>query len=283
MNLKVFAPLTLFLFGTANAVPSFISKATTTKQALSIRGGAGPLDPDITAKVLISALGVQGAYSYLAPNKIHELYGVPADKLSNLLNGGTGGMFLMYAITAYGVLFTDMSTIKAIGAAQIPIIVSNLRNILNGDMESTGCSMPAQWLNLAIESFVAYACLSGADYATTAANARAVYIGLAGIQCRFAPEAALVTWGIDSKDRSPVAICEEKLLGQQSITTAVLLSGALVNNVDAYKALGYSIIAALLSSLLFVFSGDFEKIGIPLAKIYPWMALVVVSVVTLLF
>jgi len=280
MNLKVFASLALVLFDTANAVPSFVPKAAATKQALSIRGGAGPLDPDITAKVLIGALGVQGAYSYLAPNKIHELYGVPADKLSNLLNGCTGSLFLMWTIAAYGVLFTDMSTIKAIGAAQIPITVSNLRNILNGDLESSGCSMPAQWVNLAIESFVAYACLSGADYATTAAKARAVYMGLAAIQCRFAPEAALETWGVYSNHRSPVAIFEEKLLGQQGITTAVLI-GALVSNVDPYKALGYSVIPALLSSLLFVSSGDFEKIGIHLAKIYPWMALVVVSVVTL--
>merc|ERR1711935_15783 len=155
----------------------------------------------------------------------------------------------MYAITAYGVLFTDMSTIKAIGVAQIPINVSNLRNILNGEAESSGCNMPGQWVNLAITAFAAYACLSGADYATTAVKALAVYIGLTNTQCRFAPEAALKSWGIEEKNRSPVAIFEAKCLGQVGIFNAVLI-GALVSNVDAYKALGYSGITGFLGLLL---------------------------------
>eukprot|EP00593_Proboscia_inermis_P004071 CAMPEP_0171303268 /NCGR_PEP_ID=MMETSP0816-20121228/12788_1 /TAXON_ID=420281 /ORGANISM="Proboscia inermis, Strain CCAP1064/1" /LENGTH=282 /DNA_ID=CAMNT_0011782407 /DNA_START=53 /DNA_END=901 /DNA_ORIENTATION=+ len=282
MNLKVFTSLALVLFDTANAVPSFVPKAAATKQALSIRGGGSPLDPDIAAKVLIGALSVQGAYSYLAPNKSMRMYNITDDKLSTLLTEAAGGYFLMYAITAYGVLFTDMSTIKAIGAAQIPFALSFLRNILSGEFESCGCGMPVQWLNLAIISFAAYACLSGADYATTAAKALAVYIGLATTQFRFAPEAALETWGIDLKDRSPVAIFEAKCLGQLGIINAVLI-GALISNVDAYKSLGYSGIPALICLALMKISGDFEKIGFEVAKIYPWMALVAVSLIPLLF
>jgi len=282
MNLKVFASLALVLFDTANAVPSFVPKAAATKQALSIRGGAGPLDPDIAAKVLLGACAVQGAYSHLAPNKSMGMYNVTDDKLSTILTECNGGLFLMYAITAYGVLFTDMSTIKAIGVAQIPINVSNLRNILNGEAESSGCNMPGQWVNLAITSFAAYACLSGADYATTAVKALTVYIGLANTQCRFAPEAALESWGIEEKDRSPVAIFKAKVLGHTGILTAVLI-GALISNVDAYKALGYSGIPALLSIVLFITSGDFEKIGVDLAKVYPWIALITASVVTQAF
>jgi len=282
MNIKVFTSLALVLFDTANAVPSFVPKAAATKQALSIRGGAGPLDPDIAAKVLLGACAVQGAYSHLAPNKSMGMYNITDDKLSTILTELTGDLFLMYAITAYGVLFTDMSTIKAIGAAQIPITVSNLRNILNGKSESSGCNMPGQWVNLAITAFAAYACLSGADYATTAVKALAVYIGLANTQCRFAPVAALKSWGIEEKDRSPVAIFEAKLLGQLGIGNAVLI-GALVSNVDAYKALGYSGIPAFLSLLLFISSGDFKNIGFEVAKIYPWMALVAVAVITLSF
>jgi len=282
MNLKVFASLALVFFGTANAAPSFVPEAAVTKQALSIRGGAGPLDPALTAKVLLGTCAVQGSYAHLAPNKNGELYGITADKLSTLITGCSGGLLLMLVITAYGALFTDMSTIKAIGAAQIPITVSNLRNILNGDSESSGCSMPGQWVNLSITSFAAYACLSGADYATTAVKALAVYIGLANTQCRFAPESALESWGVDSKDRSPAAIFEAKVLGHTGIVAAVLI-GALISNVDAYKALGYSLIPSLLSLVLFTASGDYEKIGIDAAKVYPWIALVAVAMVTLSF
>jgi len=209
-----------------------------------------------------------------------RLYNITADKLSTLLHGCSGGLLLMWVITAYGVLFTDMSTIKAIGAAQIPINVSNLRSILNGDSESSGCSMPGQWINLATTSFAAYACLSGADYATTVVKALAIYLGLANTLCRLAPEAALKSWGIDLKDRSPVAIFEAKCLGQTGIINAVLI-GALISNVDAYKAIGYAGIPALISLVLMVSCGDFNIIGFELVKIYPWMALVAVAVVTL--
>ena len=109
---------------------------------------------------------VQGTYNYLAPNKSLGLYSVTVDNVSTMCTGVSGGLLVMWIITAYSFLFTNMSTLKSIGVAQIPLTASNLRNMFNGNSKSAGCSMPGQWLNIAITSFVAHACLSGAGYTT---------------------------------------------------------------------------------------------------------------------
>jgi len=282
MNLKVLASLTLVLFGTSDGKQPFVPKAVATKQALSIRGGAGPLDPALTAKVFLGSCTAQGVYDYLAPNKSLGVYGVTADDVSTLLTGVGGGLLLMMIITAYGSLFTNMSTLEAIGLAQIPITVNNLRTILNGDSKANGLSMSGQWIKLAITSFTAHACLSGADYATVAVRTLAVVIGLTTIQCRFAPNAALKNLGLDETKRSSIAIFATKILGHHGIVAAILI-GALVSNVDAYKALGYAQIPGLLSFLLFIHTGDFNKLGFEAAKAYPWIAAVAVLVLTLSF
>ena len=67
----------------------------------------------------------------------------------------------------------------------------------------------------------------------------AVYIGLANIQCCLAPEGALKSLGIDEKQTSPIIIFATKVLGHQGIVAAILI-GLLINNMDVYKALGYS-------------------------------------------
>ena len=202
---------------------------------------------------------VQGTYNYLAPNKSLGLYSVTVDNVSTMCTGVSGGLLLMWIITAYGFLFTNMSTLKSIGVAQIPLTASNLRNMFNGNSKSTGCSMPGQWLNLAITSFVAHAYLSGADYTTQAVQVLAVYIGLANIQCCLAPEGALKSLGIDKKQTSPITIFVTKVLGHQVIVAAILI-GALINNVDAYKALSYSQIPCLLLFLLFIILDDFDAL-----------------------
>ena len=180
---------------------------------------------------------MQGTYNYLAPNKSLGLYSVTVDNVSTMCTGVSGGLLLMWIITVYGFLFTNMSTLKSIGVAQIPLTASNLRNMFNGNSKSTGCSMPGQWLNLAITSFVAHAYLSGAYYTTQAVQVLAVYISLTNIQCCLAQEGTLKSLGIDKKQMSPIVIFVTKVLDHQGIVAAILI-GALINNVNAYKALG---------------------------------------------
>lgn len=286
MNLKVIASLILVLFGsTANsAIPALAPKKTVAaKQALSIRGGAGPLDPALTAKVFLGICGIQGAYDCLAPKKSFEWYGVIADDTSILCTGIGGGLLLGWVVTAYGVLFADMPPLKAIGVGQLPTIVESLRTILNGDAIAAGANIPGRGLsNLAIVSFTAYACLSDQAYATTAVKAFAIYVGLTTTHCRLAPNSALKLWGIEESKQSPVAIFTTKVMGHLGFQSAIFML-ALANNIDAYKALGYSLISSFLSYVLFMASGDFGELDFDIRLAYPWILSVLATVITFAF
>lgn len=297
MNLKAVASLALvFLCGTADAAPAFAPKAAAAITAnnsanqdalvLSVpRGGAGPLDPALTAEVFLATCAVQGVCDSLAPNKSLGPYGVETmDDSSTLITGMSGGFILMWIIAAWGALFsTDVSTVQAIGAAQIPIISLILRSILSGDAEAAGHSMRGRWTDLAIHAFASHACLSGTVYATAVVKALAVYLGLANAQCRLAPEAALKRMGIDDSP-SGVALFATKIMAHQGMLAALLMA-ALVSGVDAYKALGYSQMFGLLSfiSSVSIESVDFDGHGFDANNSYPWILLIAATVITVAF
>jgi len=285
MNLKVIASLVLVLSGsTANsAAPALaLKKTVAAKQALSIRGGAGPLDPPLTAKVFLGICGIQGAYDCLAPKKSFEWYGVIADDTSALCTGIGGGLLLGWVVTAYGVLFADMPPLKAIGVGQFPTIVESLRTILNSDAKTTDASIPKRGFNTAVCAFTAYACLSDQAYATTVVKAFSVFIGLAMIQCRLWPIYGLEIWGIEESKQSPEAIFTNKVMGHLGFQSAVFML-ALANNIDAYKALGYSLISSFLSYVLFTASGDFGKLDFDIRLAYPWILFVLATAITFAF
>ncbi|EJK61729.1 hypothetical protein THAOC_17730 [Thalassiosira oceanica] len=260
--------------------PAFSPKHYT-HDVLSIRGGAGPLDPDLIAKTVTGVMTIQGAADYLTPNKAPGvLYGIEGvGATETYINEYAGANTLNWAIMAFGVLFGGLSAKKAIGYGLFPIILFVIRGLLSGSIEALGCNMTTQWLNWAITVFTSYAALSGADYSTTLIKAWCVYLGLADGQCRLAPEAALDGWGFPEK--GPLAVFFCKVMSQFALAAAVL-TGSLVSGVDSHKAVGYSLVPLLASVLQFVLSGNLEaQIGDNVVKAYPWIAILAAAVFTL--
>mmetsp|Transcript_4060 Transcript_4060/g.8374 ORF Transcript_4060/g.8374 Transcript_4060/m.8374 type:complete len:195 (+) Transcript_4060:72-656(+) len=134
--------------------PAFAPKHYT-HDVLSIRGGAGPLDPDMIAKTVTGVMAIQGAADYLAPNKAPEvLYGIEGVGATEaFINGYAGAITLNWAIMAFGVLFGGLSAKTAIGYGLFPSILSGIRGLLSGSIEALGCNMTAQWLNWALTAF----------------------------------------------------------------------------------------------------------------------------------
>ncbi|EJK48632.1 hypothetical protein THAOC_32554 [Thalassiosira oceanica] len=262
--------------------PAFSPKHYT-HDVLSIRGGAGPLDPDLIAKTVTGVMALQGAADYLAPNKAPEvLYGIEGVGATEaFMNEFAGANTLNWAIMAFGVLFGGLSAKKAIGYGLLPTLLAEIRGILNGSTEALGCNMTAQWLNWVLPVFTCHAALTDADYSTNLIKAWCVYLGLATGQCRLAPEAALDGWGFPEKGPLTVFFC--KVMSQFALA-ATVLTGSLVSGVDSHKAVGYSLVPLLASVLQFVLSGDLEaQIGDNVVKAYPWIAILAAAVFTLAF
>jgi hypothetical protein len=80
MQLKILSSLIIAVVGTSGAASrAYIPKKNVAvNKALSVRGGAGPLPAEATAKAAIAILGVQGLYEFLAPEMNVEAYDILA-------------------------------------------------------------------------------------------------------------------------------------------------------------------------------------------------------------
>ena len=136
MNLRLSfssAALALVLISPGTAATTFLpTGAVNVDKSLAIRGGAGPLDVDLTAKAATGLFGVQGIFNYLAPEKHHEAYCLKdnADGLAILMSMGAGSIFLAFGVASYFSLFQGMPALKACGAGLIALCVENLRCVL---------------------------------------------------------------------------------------------------------------------------------------------------------
>ncbi|EJK74090.1 hypothetical protein THAOC_04258 [Thalassiosira oceanica] len=260
--------------------PAFAPKRYT-HDVLSIRGGAGPLDPDMIAKTVTGVMAIQGAADYLAPNKAPEvLYGIEGAGATEIfINEFAGANTLKWVIMAYGVLFGGLSEKRAIGYGLLPTVLFGIRGLLSGSTEAVGCDMTAQWIDSALTVFTSHAALTDADYSTTLVKAWCVYSGLASGLCRLAPELALDKWGFPEK--GPLTVFFIKSMSQFALA-ATVLTGLLISGVDSHKAVGYSLVPLLASVLQFVLSGDLKaQIGDNVVKAYPWIAILAAAVFTL--
>uniref|UniRef100_A0A7S0FMZ8 Uncharacterized protein n=1 Tax=Minutocellus polymorphus TaxID=265543 RepID=A0A7S0FMZ8_9STRA len=287
MNLRLLfssAALALVLVSPGTAATPFLPTGAVSKNvdtSLAIRGGAGPLDVELTAKAATGIFGLQGLYNYLAPEKNHDAYGFEqsVDGLAIWMSTGVGAQFLTFAIAAYFSLFHNMPALKACGAGLIVCCVENLRSVLNDTASKNGVAGGGQVLNLVIHSFVAYALLSEVSFAETVGKAFGAWLIVACLQARLAPATCLKTWGFDG-DASDSVILYTKTTGQAGVAFGAFI-GSIANGAEVTSAIGYYSVAVLLSLAEMVASGYLEDLGLSKDKVYPWLAILLAFVGTL--
>ena len=136
-----------------------------------------------------------------------------------------------------------------------------------------------QVLNLAINSFAAFAFLSETSYAETVGKAFGAWLIVACLQARLAPAACLKTWGLDG-DASESAIGYTKTLGHSGLALGTFI-GSIANGAKLTTAIGYYSAVLLVSLAEMMASGHFEEIEVSMDKIYGWMAMLIAFVGTL--
>jgi hypothetical protein len=218
----------------------------------------------------------------LAPSKVVELWrGTPSPSVV-AQNEGISTVAFRAALMAYLAIVKNESVNKVIGIGIIPMLVLSAKMVLNETPKKVGSSTQGQVLFTAItaiDTAVAYACLSNATYANTAIK---FYIGwrlFNGLSYFFAPTKVAESWGIaDAEDI--VTLCT-KAMGASTVAISVLMA-ALVQGVDPIKAYGLSWIPIVLSisSYLFI-TKEVEKVGMNAAPYYFYLVLGAVTFGTL--
>lgn len=250
------------------------------------RGGAGPIDADMAAKVYTGLVGAQGALDYLSPKTVDKLYNISlqSDPLSAFLQQYVGGNQIGVAIILVTFVFLDgVSGLKAIGFGLLPGVLAIVKSLLDGQPGELGIKLPMQYINGAIQAYVMYALLSGADHAGTVLKFYCAYTGLATAQCRIAPQAALKAWGFPAEGTATQAFATQ-LIGQSglALTVAMYTLGVESSGGEASTAVGRVAVVYLASLAEFLLSGTFTSLGVDVTKCYPWVVISTVVAATLL-
>lgn len=124
-------------------------------KTLSIRGGAGPLPLDETAKFASAFYLTHALYQKLAPAKSATAYGLDqVDDATEWMSEGNADINLALGVASTMLFFKTPSTSeRAIGAGLLlgPVL-GNVKNLLNDAPEgvSENIAVKGQWLNLVI-------------------------------------------------------------------------------------------------------------------------------------
>lgn len=113
MARKLLILLSLALTGLASATKAtFDPRSIATSNALAIRGGAGPLDPNDTAKLAILLAGTHASLSIMSPSRTLKVYSTPSSPVLELIQENIGQIVLSYCLSAYYLIVkgTDLQT-----------------------------------------------------------------------------------------------------------------------------------------------------------------------------
>ena len=294
--------------------------ATTTDTMLSLpRGGAGPIDTELATKIyavcfpfvsffflsfwfswvlqylleffysffillLKGTIIAQGTLDYLSPKTIEKLYNfsLHEDPVCAAMQFFLGCDQLGTAIMLFFTVFRDVPGLQAVGYGLIPIFAGMLKSALDGSPKELGMNVPLHTMNLAIQGFVTFSLVTGADHAVNILKCYCIYVGLLALQCRFLPQSALEGWGIQKEKVTEKQKFATKILGQAALTLTAVMYTLGVQDGSTATTVGRIAVILLASLVEFINSGTFTAMGVDLIKCYPWLVISTVVALTLL-
>ena len=267
----------------ASIVPNKAFVPLSLNKQLSVRGGAGPLDPTMVAKVAIAALLAQGTVSTLAPEKAIKSYGTEPSAISTFFMRRLGVSALSIATMTYGMMFKDWSVNTAAGVEAIIWGTELVRSILNDEATSIGFRNEGMIMWLALHLASAYTSFTDATCAGTVLKAFAIFvIGTCGPLMIF-PSSGFKAYGFDPAKCSNLDIAYLKVLGAWITAIGVFLL-SISNGSSPINALGYAYVPAtvLTVSMLFI-TKDADKVGSPKSPAHAWLIFNAIIIATLAF
>ena len=228
--------LMLALFAVANAA--------SLTPALKLRGGSisiAGIEPEQIAMGLTLLQGVQGVMSTTNVDQVFEMYEIPKSgdtPTARFICEQSGAIMLGSAIAAYLVLGGGDAA-EAVGYANIPGLLLNLKNLNDGVTDKLGWGDQAKYGPLVVSGFLTAALLGKVDALGPAdalkysaywmlANAAGMYL---------APDKAMEAWGASIKGDTETNMLK---LFAQFAGTFGLFALKLSDGASALEAIGYA-------------------------------------------
>lgn len=179
-------------------------------------------------------------------------------------------------------VFRDVPGLQAVGYGLIPIFAGMLKSALDGSPKELGMNVPLHTMNLAIQGFVTFSLVTGADHAVSILKCYCIYVGLLALQCRVLPLSALEGWGMKKEGVTEKQKFATKILGQAALTLTAVMYTLGVQDGSTATTVGRIAVILLASLVEFINSGTFTAMGVDLIKCYPWLVISTVVALTLL-
>lgn len=268
--MKLIASIILALVATSTCASktSFLPKKRSAPSALAIRGGA-ILDKDAVARSASVVAGVYGGLGALSPAKMAEAYGMGFSPVTIFIGERAATAIYTGTILWWALAQKGASLNTAVGISILPWILLSLHSILNDKPKEMGFPVNVEYLQLAINSCVAHATLTNAEYADSATKGIALWGLLNSMLLFFNPVLFGKVYGTAERDDS--VYFARRNYGNNLGSLSVLI-GSLALGKDTTTSMGYSWLSNLLglATMMFI-TKDIEKQNIEKAPCYAWL------------
>jgi hypothetical protein len=245
------------------------------------------IDKYTIAKVSGAILAFYGTVLFLAPQKVHDLYGTKDVVLK--LEDPKGPMVIEYLVRRGALIMltlpamwylhveAGLSREKAAGVCILPMILFCLHSLLNEIPKQMGSSNRVDVSSLMIYIPVACVTLSGATYSDFALKSLWGWALANGLLCYMTPSAIDTVY--DTPQREEFVLLQRSMFGAHLINVS-LFGGAFAMGMDDAKSVGIAWASAFVTTLWKM--KDFQKFNVSTGPVYIWLASMAFFAITLL-
>jgi len=261
--------LCLAFFGAVSATgggPTFLPSSSSSKNMLQLRGGAGPLDPDMVLKAHTVLQLSQSVPLTLSPSTALDAYNLKQTATNLYLAEKVFTQELAYGLFLYALIFEGRSVESAAALSALPHLASALKSLLNGSLCKTG-----DWIGLILPLIMPIGVLSGADWTGKAVKILGIYQMAAGAFCALFPAESAKAWKAPVPDAAGTFLTQ--CLGFFALGNGVAMylaaTGSSLAKVAAYSVLTHFICVGTGTLV----TKDVEKLGIDARPMLMWLAI----------
>jgi len=167
----------------------------------------------------------------------------------------------------------------------LAMILGNIGVLLNDPVERLEfVTTTGQLMQLAVNGFVTYALLSGADYADLTLKAFSIWLLSNGALCALSPNQADDAWGGEAEDTTAGGRAKIRVIGGNCMALGTFCHAlALDKSPSQAFGLAFIPIAINLLNCMYVSPADFKDANIRTGPVYGWIAASLIAIATLAF
>ena len=249
-----------------------------------MRGGAGPLDPNVVAKAHSVLQLVNAVTIFAAPTKSLELYGLEASGCNVHMMENVGANLLCYAIQCMATVFYHQPLEKAAAMGTIPVVYLALKSLADGTAKKVGMSNSAHFILTSLwGSALIYGGINGEGWTKQLLRVVAWCNIANGLVGGFAPKTLSSLWGHNASqmpDSAALLLKSSMLFG----LSHAVFQNTLLDQKSVYKAVGWGMVPHLMQSASVLFlTKEVDKLNAPKAPGIFWLVVHLAVIATLAF